>query len=451
MRLARFLFIMLALLCVFQKFAQAQSSPVVNVSAEPAQQMSYGMDFERLWDWDNLSPEEKKRLAKIAISDCRVHYIRIAINALAEQVEGKFEPAYYDQILDMMAHMKEARPDIKLFASPRPIGEVDWSRRNLVPYTCFPFWITIFEPEADEELSKTRRWKSYTGFDSNKAADYMVRYVRFMKSKGFTIDYLDLKNEIDRLIKPPEGKAMALRIREQLGADSPKLVGPSSFSYSGLAFWMKACLDGLGGDFLDIASVHNTGSDSVPLKDAVELANKLGKQVWNTEMHSWRGPDNVAATNTSHLFEQIRSGVNAVNDWLSLGNKKKEYKMFRAVGEGKLEVMRVYYIYKQLVNTSTGGNYIPTDIPAELSSTVAFIQGKKMTVWLINAGEVPVKGITVNLGGRKIADSQIQTTFWGPDNPREGSTGSQVIRQKKDSFVCEVPAKTLICYEFNIE
>ena len=54
---------------------------VVEVAREPAQKMVYGMDFERLWSWDTLRPAEKKRLARLAVGECRVQYARVAVRA----------------------------------------------------------------------------------------------------------------------------------------------------------------------------------------------------------------------------------------------------------------------------------------------------------------------------------------------------------------------------------
>jgi hypothetical protein len=431
--------------------ASGTGSPVLNVvtvAREPAQQMMYGMDFERLWSWDTLKPEGKKRLAEVSVKECRVQYVRVAVRSLAEPEEGVFKPEAYDEILEMMSHLKAARPDVKFFGSPRPISGEDGGSRRGLPYTCYPLWITAFAKETHHKTGQAK-WK-FTGFDPVKAADYMVRYVRFMKTKGFAISYLDLKNEIDRLIEADQGKVMAERLRRELGAECPLLVAPSSFEYAGAADWMNACQRGPGIGFFDIASTHNTGSKG-SLEGFVAQAREAGKPVWNTELHSWRGPDEAAATNTAKLFYQIRSGVGGINDWLSLGNQKKDFKMFRAMDDGSLEVMRIYFIYKQLVNTSGGGNYVPTTIPAGLSSTAAFARGKLMTVWLLNGHDAPVKRVKVELGGRSVAGASLRTVRWGPDTPREGLSAPLSLPAKSSTVDCDVSPMTLLCLEFETE
>ncbi|MDR1011096.1 MAG: hypothetical protein LBM04_08195 [Opitutaceae bacterium] len=422
----------------------ARQAPVVTVAETPAQQMAYGMDFERLWSWDTLKPAEQKRHAEAAVRECRVQYARVAVRAAAEPREGVFQPEAYDQILDMMTHLKAARPDLAFFGSPRPIS----TEQKDMPYTCFPMWITEFESIQKEGK---RKWV-YKKFQAEKAADYMARYVRFMKTKGFSITYLDLKNEVDRLVTPRQAGIMAGRLRQQLGVETPLLIAPSSFDYNGAKAWVGAAMKGrdAGDIFFDIVSTHNT-AEKGSLEEVATLARKLGKPLWNTELHGWTGPDEDAAVNTAVLLGQIRAGVGGVSDWLSLGNEKKTFKMFRALKDGSLAIMRIYYIYKQLVNTSGEGRYVPTTIPDGLRSTAAFLRGRQMTVWLLNAEPTPLKNVTVNLGKRVIEGTQIKTMWWGPDNPREGSMGKLDARSRSPEFTCDLPARTLICLEFEIE
>ena len=436
------LFLAVLLLPAAGLLAAAQNTRVLTVSKQPRQQMAYGMDFERLWSWKGLN--EKQKLAEVAVRDCRVDYVRVAINGAAELKEGTFDAAAYDEILDVMTRCQAARADIKFFASPRPIHEaVDGA-----PYTCFPLWISVhvLKPHAKTGVMKWR----HVGFEPDKAADYLVRYIRFMNSKGFTISYLDLKNEACTRIRPAGAAAMAARIREQLGGETPRLIAPSSFDYIVGGAWVKEAREGPGVDFFDILSTHNTRPDSGPLDEFVALGAKLGKPVWNTELHGWRGNDEAAVANTAVLFHQIRSGVGALNDWLSLGNEKKDYKMFRTMDDGSLEVMRIYYIFKQLVNTSSGGRYVPTSVPDGLTSSAAFLRGDLMTVWLLNGADRPVPAVKVDLGPRTIADGAVKTVRWGPDNGREGTIG-EATPITKNALVADVAAQTLLCFEFKVK
>ena len=88
---------------------------VVTVQQDAGQQMTYGMDFERLWSWSSL--KEKGRLARLAVRDCKVDYVRVAINGGAELEEGVLNWSAYDRILDCMRTLKAANPDIRFFSA----------------------------------------------------------------------------------------------------------------------------------------------------------------------------------------------------------------------------------------------------------------------------------------------------------------------------------------------
>lgn len=407
--------------------ALASEPAVVTVAAEPRQTMTYGMDFERLWSWDML--KDKQRLAELAVRDCRVDYVRVAVSGGAEPEEGRFEPKAYDQILDCMRTLRRAQPDIRFFAVPQPI-HVTVSN---APYTCFPLWIS----EHDEK-GRFRR------FHWDKAADYLVRYLRFMKAQGLPVAYLDVKNEVCRKVRPDEASRMVARMRAQLGADMPRMLAPSSYDYQVGTAWLREAAEGPGVGFFDIASTHNTKTRG-SLEEFVRLAREHGKEVWNTELHGWYGPDAMAVSNSAALFRQVRAGVSGMNDWLSLGNQKKEHKMFRALDDGSLAVMRTYYIYRTLVNTSGGGRYVPTSVPDALTATMGFLQGNLLTVWLLNTSDAAVDTVSLALGKRTVEGDTVQSTSWGPADGPEGTTNRRPATVSANTFPCSVPARTLVC------
>jgi hypothetical protein len=406
--------------------------PVVRVSAQPRQKMRYGMDFERLWSWKGV--KEKQRLAEIAVRDCKVDYVRVAISGGAEPEEGVFDPSAYDEILDVMRRFRAANPDIQFFACTQPIHVTVTN----APYTCFPLWIS--EHDAN---------KRQIAFHPDKAADYLVRYVKFMKKQGFRIAYMDLKNEVCLKLRPKDVARMALRVREQLGADAPLLVTPSSYHYKVGLEWLQEARNTVGTNFFDIASTHNT-KDVGSLEAFVAEAALQGKEVWNTELHGWRGPDDLAVANTEKLFHQIRSGVSGINDWLSLGNEIKEHKMLRTMNDGSVEAMRIYYIFKQLVNTSSGGRYLPTTIPEGLTSSAAFIRDDLMTVWLLNSTNPPLASVEIDLGGKTpAAGKTIKALKWDAGTGREGLE-TDVPSANGGKLSVSLGRQTLLCLEIPV-
>jgi len=410
--------------------AGTDAVPVVAVGAERKQRMTYGMDFERLWYWGGLKPEAKRKLARLALVECPVAYVRVAINGAAEIEEGKIDWGAYAKILDCMRTLRAARPDIEFFASPRPFHEAVKGS----PYTCYPLWITRYEKHPTKDKMKFKE------FLPEKAAGYLARYVKFMKSQGFTITYIDSKNEC-RNMRPAALAKMARLMKEQLGDDMPIVIAPSSYDYGQAAAWLREAIDGGCADFFGIVSSHNTKTRG-SREDLVALARSLGLSVWNTELHSFTGPDENAAAKTKMLFDHIRSGFSGANDWLSLGNEKKTHKMFRNI-KGDVVAMRIYYIFKKVVNVSCGGNYLHTEAPPGLASTVAFIKDRRLSVFLLNTDkERPVR-LRVALDGHTPAKKTAQLTSWGPADPREG--GETTLRVAGTSIACTVPADTLQC------
>lgn len=433
----------------------ADAQPVVKIDPAPRQQMIYGMDFERLWHW-GLEPEEAKKMAYYAVSECKVSYVRVAIDGAAEFEEGQFNWDAYKKQLEVMTLLKEADPNIVFFASPRPFHEAikakygpQSEQGKNAPYTCFPLWIGIFEnPYATNKKGDKRK---FVEFRWDKAADYLVRHLRFFENQGFKIEYVDVKNENDKYYQPLELSKMVARMREQLGDKMPKVIAPSSWSWGDCLGWLERAKQSETPLFYDILSAHNTGkSDELnKLEKLGESARELNKPLWNSELHAFQGPDDVAAEKSLILWQHIRAGFGGINDWLSLGNEKKTHKMFRNVN-GKLETMRVYYIFKQLVNTSSGGNYLQSNVPQELTTTSAFIKGDTLTVWLLNSSESDIKNVKVDFTGKAAVSNNIKVIWWGPENPREGSTKSLNL-SSGSSFVSNLSAKTLYCFTINVK
>ena len=110
------------------------------VGSTPQQKMRYGMDYERLWYWGtNLNSTERDQIARWTAVDAAVDFVRVAMNSGYELTEGTYNlPEYTDKIIPVMQEMKQANPDIKFFASPRPLNEAV-SGAAWQPY---PLWVT---------------------------------------------------------------------------------------------------------------------------------------------------------------------------------------------------------------------------------------------------------------------------------------------------------------------
>lgn len=492
----------------------ATENIVLKIDSTPQQEMTYGMDFERLWHWGFPDPEEAKKFANLAVKDINVDYVRVAVDGLAEFFEGKFNwDAAYKTQLECMAVLKEANPNIKFFVSPRPIHEanrevygVDSPQAKSCPFTCFPFWIGEF----NDPYKSRADGRAMVKFHWDKAADYFVRHIKFLQDKGYNIAYMDVKNENDRYYFPAELSQMVDSIRKQLGDKMPKVIGPSSFERRSCEAWVNDAIKINRTDFFDIISSHNTrgkgGFDNLK-----ELSKKLNKPLWNTELHGFQGPDDIAVQRSKNLWEHFRGGFGGINDWLSLGSEEKEHKMLRNV-KGKVVPMRTYYIFKHLVNTSGGGNYLNSTFSENvtksgvfINQTAAFIKGDTLTIWFLNASEYPVKrkskkakattpppmdieealtfdeaqakvqakakvkvkkekvppppkpsqelkNVSLDFSGFETTSDEVEVMYWGPSNPREGTATTMKIQKGASSlFLPVVENETLYCFTFKVK
>jgi hypothetical protein len=411
---------------------------VIRVDAKPLQEMTYGMDFERMWHFRDAGADiDLDELAKWAVGKCKVDYVRVAINPAAELEEGQINWEVYDRQLDMMRAIAKVRPDIKWFASPRPVqNEVKGG-----PFTPFPLWISVWQNPLREDEGEQRK---FLRLEAEKGGDFYVRYLRFMKENGFTMTYLDAINEATGHLKPKDVSRMMDRVKEQMGDEMPIVIAPSAHNWKTAVEWLNDAKAIGRTDFWQITACHNTRAWG-NIDEFVAVARTFDRPIWNTELHGFQGPDDKAVANTKVLFDHIRAGYSGINDWLSLGNEKKEHKMFRNIA-GKLEVMRVYYIYEQLVNTSGGGRYIETAVPTQLTSTVAFRHEKEgnVTVWALNDTDEAVE-VAIQIHGYMVEPTSVR--WWSPDNGREGTTLEEGL-EGDSSLRYSVKPRSLYCFTF---
>lgn len=374
------------------------------------QKMRYGLDYERLWYWSG-STANKNTVARWSMVDCDVDYIRVAMVCGYELTEGTYDlTAYTDKVIPMMQAMKAAKPDIKFFATPRPLNE-DVSNAAWQPY---PIWIT----GASSYTSTT------FAFNWQKCAEYLVRYINLMKSYGFKISYMDLTNEWNYVDSGDYRDIKAYMVANLAAEDIPLLVGPSAWNYTQGASWLSGATTASRKDAVAIASCHNTDKTGTA-QDFADRAGSIlpGKEVWNSEVHGWKstsGADEVLSS--AYMFECIRAGFSGLNGWLAIGTANQGHSYI--LNENSTVTRNVkYFIFRKLSTTSNYGYALDINQPAELSvgiasdqadagtSTSALIRGNLMTVWVMNhsANSLPIR---INPTGRTLSETKVKRTRW---------------------------------------
>jgi hypothetical protein len=429
----------------------------ITVEQQPRQPIRLGIDAERLWYWN---PSNAKALARLAVGELEVEYARVAMVPAYERERGVINERAYEKTLALMASFKAENPRIKFFATPQPIDEAYTDEESLnvfnrpkPPWAPYPIWINEFVADGKDADGYTK-W-AFSQFHAGRAARYLADYLNLMHRNGFSIDFMDLTNEFNK-ITPGDVKAIRARLPRHLdtGVKLPLFISSSSGSFQSGVDWLNA-VDLASGeeDQFDIAGVHNTFDDAfVAAADFVTKARQLGKPVWSTEMHKWVGAtltDEIESS--SFLWNHFRLGFTGIDTWLFFGNiGNTNHPMILSNGSGVIQKLGKYEIFKRLVNSVNGGRYVNTSALNGVTTSAAFVKGNVMQVWVLNNNEADAQAVNVDLNGRTIVGSNITKTVWHHTDSGEAGTTTVISKADNNSFQQWIHGNSLYCFEFNV-
>ncbi|MGJ8695732.1 MAG: carbohydrate-binding protein [Verrucomicrobiaceae bacterium] len=438
--------------------------PVV-IGTTPKQTMRYGMDYERLWYWTtSLNSAERDLVAKWSVVDNDIDFIRVAVNAGYELTENNYDlSAYTFRIIPMMQEMQEANPNIKFFASPRPLDEA----QDNVAWQPYPQWIT----------GSTGSSSNYN-FNWEKCGQYLVRYLRLMKSYGFKISYMDLTNEWqsndggsrftqadardvteyikDYIANPPspdptDPTGSYAGFPALTADDLPLFIAPSSWNFVQGASWINNLDTSRRRDAVDIAASHNTDKTGTAEDFAEAVINTLGPdtEIWNTELHGWKSTSGANEVLTfSFMLEAINAGFSGLSGWLAIGTTNQGHSYILNPNGTPVRNVK-YFIFNKLTNTSHRGQALDIATPPELSHTTALIKDNLLTVWAINPNGSTVD-LALDLNGKVSTNQTITRTRWHEDLNVEGEVTSFISGSPTTVFAT-VPAGSLCCFEIPLD
>lgn len=418
----------------------------VTLSGDAKQELAYGLDFERHSAWATLSDAAKTELAA-AVGNSGVQYVRIPLLGDAERVEGTIEEAAYAQTLDLMGRIKAANPTLQFYATPRAIDPAVWGRHVLEPYTCYPLWVSI--PDMERPMLPR--------FQPAKAADFLVRHVRFLESKGFKTAYLDLKDELRVKSPPALTEEMAKIIRLTLGKDAPRLVGPSGYNSELSAIWMRDASYQRGPEdfFLDVVSTHNTSERPKYRLDEfaafAPFAERVGRPLWVSEMLGLEGPIKNQSACFAMVFGYMAKGAGGLCNFRSLGRADEPQKMFCAAADGSLVIDRLYHIYRQLATTSGGGRYVPVALSFDRAAGAAFVRGNQLAIWLANTIKYPKENILLDLGKWTLDGKMAKVIWWDSATGEEGSSAELEAAAGDHTVNVTLPGGAVAGYLFSLQ
>ncbi len=386
------------------------------ISNQPQQLIRLGIDGTLNYWQPNLA----NTLAQFAVQNLQVKYMRVSIPDACELTNGIYNPSAFDETLGEMTAMLAANPSLKFFGSPGTLSDA-YSPADVanlwggdVPFCCFPPWIQIWAANGTNS-DGTVKWVFQSINDAN-LTQYLANFVNFMSTNGFTISYLDFKNE-DNYLQPSDLTYLSSHLNALLnpGVPRPLLVAPSGWSEDNSASFISAA----DPTTYDIASTHNTGGveDPATFVATVQAANQgyPAKEIWNTELHNWVGTDmGSEVTNSTYLWDHLIAGFTGIDTWSFFGPYADKGHTMLLCNSSTVRTDCKYEIFKQLVNNANGGNYVGV-CAGSLSNvleTAAFTNNGIQTVWVLNLTASPLTNVVFQFTGQNLTGRNVTVSSW---------------------------------------
>ena len=448
-----------------------KADATVTVSGEMLQPVHFGVDAERLWFY---WPEQREKLAELAVGKLKVDFARVAINCAYEREEGVTNMrAYADVIIPMMKTFRKYNPGIRFFASPRPLKEAydkekdrelvsALFKKGNIGMAAYPAWVGGHKRLLKREYRRTRK---------DEWARYLADYLNLMAKNGLDIAYLDLMNKDQSMWEGDIDNILYVidRIPKRLdnGVTMPKIVFPSTWSPGdGLRRFLDSPsvaarrLEVL--EHIDVVSTHNTpdsGRDKFNMTDLEAFARAVravdpGKEVWNTEMHGWVGARSPAddILNSVILWRHLAAGFSGIDTWLFFGAwKGAGHPMVYSNRQHGPETTAKYEIFKSIVNDTCGGRYMASVSTDERIAPAVLMKDGRMLVSLLNTSEGEIS-VNVRLPSETCMRGGVETRLWeatkGDVAPR---IGHLVRCEDVQGWTFAVPAQALVHFAFDVD
>ncbi|RME94507.1 MAG: hypothetical protein D6766_05660 [Verrucomicrobia bacterium] len=268
-----------------------------------------------------------------------------------------------------------------------------------------------------------------------------------MKSYGFKIHYLDMSNEWN-YVTPSDVRDIVGYMKTVLGDDMPLVIAPSTWSFTQGVNWLKGVNSAAKRAAIDIVSSHNTGRQGTP-EDFAAAGRALGKEVWDTEVHGWKGATPADEIPTfSQWLDRIRAGFSGLDSWLAIGTTAQKHCYILNNGSKVTRNVK-YYIFRKLTTTSNHGHALDINLPPELTATAALIRSNLVTVWVLNNTDADVP-VNVTLTGWDLVTPRVGRTRWHEALPIEGV--SDTIQASSAGHVnTTIQAHSLYCFEMTVD
>ena len=380
---------------------------------------SWGYDIKQ----DGRSKAMKPALAHEVFVDTGMNLLRIAVRASdghpARGVD-KIKNSVYKDDLDAIGIVHDARPDVRIFASLKLLGD-----------DTFPGWV-----------------KSGGSVDADAYSALLENYLVYMSQHAVTVDFLGIDCEQKWNhggITPGKYNEIISNVRDFCQANGlkvPAFIAGEDYGPGDDIPWLK----NLWQSPAHFSNVDNVGVHlyskhrNAAYADAIDALaqNDHGKGLWDSEFH-WNDLDD----NGVH-FDDVKPGMLLAMDHFDAGFHSMTWWAFQPRSMGT----KSGHIMSELVQSTIGAAVLPTNdmdgpsVSMSKFNSRAFKKSEKeVTLWVANYDKGQPDQRT-QIGNQDIASASY--VRWSPDSPIAGDKGNaKVVKKKPNCFDMSFPANTI--------
>ncbi len=405
-------------------FYKTEAVPTLTVfPTQVKQQMkTYGVDVKLSVNKFMLA-SNKTLLSQYLFTDLS-SVLRIPIRVWQQEpVENQPNFSVYDDLLQVMAYAKTAKPNIKFFASP---AEDD---ANLNGGNEYPLWLG-----------------TGAAFRSRRYGKLVAAYINYFKSKGYNIEYVGPHNE-DGEFDITSFHWARTGIIENLNAGiiTPKFIGPDRWGIEASKNYANSIIGSGYENEYDILGSHFYDDDvsSAPWTDFVTASTTLGVDAWATESTRFgvaTGLDGLIAGFTQ-FWDPVKSGVSGIIVYQGVNA------LIKVQNDGSLVIDEDYYGFKQFANSTVNKNRVGSSGTADIK-LLAFknTTTNNYTVVAMNTSTTAYNAVPINFSGASFGSTTATQKQWKAGSAVTGTTST--FNFSGASFTTDIPARSITFYTF---
>jgi O-glycosyl hydrolase len=338
------------------------------------------------------------------------------------------------------------------------------------------FWATLKSDYAGYGVENNLPNWIYTGagynggtydpnlLDYTKYARFLADYLKHMNTNGVPITYMSVSKEWKQVFTATVEKNTIDALKTLLatapytGVPVPLFVGPAGWGVVGSTDFMadvatvgsSSLYAGFSTHDYDLPTATQWGSFTAAVATT-------GKPAWSDESASGANSPTSGAEpaisvpiaaylNRCAYYRKGLKGELFFEQW-SRGVNTETRSIYFTSGQAGVR-LRGYYIMKHFANNAAGGSYLDstkTGLPDV--ETMAFRQGKKITLWVINNSITDINNVTFNITGATMTSAAIVRTNWNATNAATGVVAS-ATKNSNIQFTNSIESQQLIAYEF---